>query len=146
MNSQNSKVIVERSGLTAKVILNRPEKRNSLDDQMIVDLRQTIDSLSEDNETKSVVITGAGGNFCSGLYLEYLNKISQFDILQNKEDSLKFKELLCSIYNCKKPTIAMVSGYALAGGCGIATACDLIIASDNSQFGYTEVKIGLFLR
>jgi methylglutaconyl-CoA hydratase len=142
MIPNNSKILVERSGLTAKVILNRPEKRNSLDEQMIIDLRQTIDQLSEDKETKSIVITGAGGNFCSGLYLEYLNKISQFDILQNKEDSLKFKELLCSIYNCKKPTIAMVSGYALAGGCGIATACDIIIASDNSQFGYTEVKIG----
>ncbi|HEY5534340.1 MAG TPA: enoyl-CoA hydratase/isomerase family protein [Ignavibacteria bacterium] len=133
---------MEKKGLTATVTLNRPEKRNSLDEQMIIDLRTAIDELSEDKETKSIVITGAGGNFCSGLYLEYLNRISNYDILQNKEDSLKFKELLCSIYNCKKPTIAKVHGYALAGGCGIATACDIIIASDQSQFGYTEVKIG----
>jgi methylglutaconyl-CoA hydratase len=142
MSSDNSKILVEKNGLTATVTLNRPEKRNSLDEQMIIDLKNAIDKLSEDNETKSIVITGAGENFCSGLYLEYLNKISQYDILQNKEDSLKFKELLCSIYNCKKTTIAKVHGYALAGGCGIATACDIIIASNKSQFGYTEVKIG----
>ncbi|HEY5123047.1 MAG TPA: enoyl-CoA hydratase/isomerase family protein [Ignavibacteria bacterium] len=142
MSSDKSKILVEKKGLTATVTLNRPEKRNSLDEQMIIDLKTAIDKLSEDKETKSIVITGAGGNFCSGLYLEYLNQISNYDILQNKEDSLKFKELLCSIYNCKKPTIAKVHGYALAGGCGIATACDIIIASDQSQFGYTEVKIG----
>jgi len=142
MNPDKIKILVEKSGLTARVILNRPEKRNSLDEEMITGLKEKIDELSEDKDVKSIVITGAGENFCSGLYLDYLNKISQYDILQNKEDSLKFKELLCSIYNCKKPTIAVVKGYALAGGCGIATACDIIIASDKSQFGYTEVKIG----
>ena len=142
MNPDKNNILVEKNGLTAKVILNRPEKRNSLDEKMIMQLKETIDELSEDKETKSILITGAGENFCSGLYLDYLNRISQYDILQNKEDSLKFKELLCSIYNCKKPTISMVKGYALAGGCGIATACDIIIASDKSQFGYTEVKIG----
>jgi methylglutaconyl-CoA hydratase len=142
MKSDNSKILVNKTGLTARVVLNRPEKRNSLDEEMILLLKENIDELSEDKETKSIIITGAGGNFCSGLYLEYLNKISQFDILENKLDSLKYKELLCSIYNCKKPTIAMVNGFALAGGCGIATACDIIVASDNSQFGYTEVKIG----
>jgi len=120
MKSDNSKILVNKTGLTVRVVLNRPEKRNSLDEEMISLLKESIDELSEDKETKSIIITGAGGNFCSGLYLEYLNKISQFDILENKLDSLKYKELLCSIYNCKKPTIAMVNGFALAGGCGIA--------------------------
>ena len=69
---------------------------------------------------KSIVITGAGGNFCSGLFLEYLNRIQEFDVLQNKQDSENYKELLLTIYSCPKPTIAMVDGYALAGGCGIA--------------------------
>jgi len=142
MKTGNSKILVEKKGLTARLILNRPEKRNSLDEDMIQGLKENVDELSEDKETKSIVITGAGGNFCSGLCLEYLNRITKFDILQNKQDSQSFKELLCSIYNCKKPTIAMVRGYALAGGCGIATACDIIVASDKSQFGYTEVKIG----
>jgi methylglutaconyl-CoA hydratase len=127
---------------TKKIILNRPDKRNSLDDVMIRELTEAINDFSEDAETRSIVITGAGGNFCSGLYLDYLHKISEFDVLQNKKDSQNYKNLLLAIYNCRKPVIAMVDGYALAGGCGIASACDIIVASDKAQFGYTEVKIG----
>lgn len=142
MENKNSKILVIESGLTKKLILNRPEKRNSLDEEMIAGITDAMNKFSSDKETKSVIITGAGGNFCSGLYLDYLNKISEFDILENKQDSENFKNMLLSIYNCKKPTIAMVNGYALAGGCGIASACDIIVASDKAQFGYTEVKIG----
>ena len=142
MENKNSKILVIDSGLTKKLILNRPEKRNSLDEEMILEITGAMNSFSSDKETKSVIITGAGGNFCSGLYLDYLNKISEYNILENKQDSENFKNMLLSIYNCKKPTIAMVNGYALAGGCGIASACDIIVASDKAQFAYTEVKIG----
>ncbi|HCA41761.1 MAG TPA: methylglutaconyl-CoA hydratase [Bacteroidetes bacterium] len=136
------KILVESYNATKKVILNRPEKRNSLDEEMILELTSVFTELSDDKNTKSIVISGAGGNFCSGLFLDYLQKISEFDILQNKEDSTKFKNMLMAIYTCKKPVIAQVEGYALAGGCGIASVCDIIVASDDAQFGYTEVKIG----
>jgi methylglutaconyl-CoA hydratase len=138
----NSKIIVEEKGMTGRITLNRPDKRNSLDDEMISDITAAIKSYSENDGIKSIVITGAGGNFCSGLFLEYLNKIQAFDVLENKKDSTNYKDLLMSIYTCPKPTIAMVDGYALAGGCGVASACDLIVASDKAQFGYTEVRIG----
>jgi methylglutaconyl-CoA hydratase len=137
-----SRILIEETGPTKKIILNRPEKRNSLDEEMITELTDAFKNYSEDNITKTIVLTGAGGNFCSGLFLDYLQKISEYDIIQNKSDSGKFRELLLSIYNCRKPVIAMVDGYALAGGCGIASACDLIVATDKSQLGYTEVKIG----
>lgn len=142
MKSKNQKILVAGKGLTKKIILNRPEKRNALDEEMIEELTGIMKRLDKDDGTKTVIITGSGGNFCSGLFLDYLNKISEFDILENKKDSAAYKDLLLSIYNCTKPTVAMVDGYALAGGCGIATACDLIVASDKAQFGYTEVKIG----
>ncbi len=142
MKKRFSKILIEEKGRTKKIILNRPDKRNSLDAEMISDITEAMNFFSGDGETKSVVISGAGGNFCSGLFLDYLNKIQDFDVLQNKKDSNNYKNLLLSIYNCTKPTIAMVDGYALAGGCGIASACDLIVASDKSQFGYTEVRIG----
>ena len=135
-------IIVEEIEHTKKIILNRPEKRNSLDEEMIEELTLTFKNLSADKETKSIILSGAAGNFCSGLYLDYLQKISEYDILKNKADSQKFRDLLFGIYNCKKPVIAMVEGYALAGGCGIASACDLVVAAEDSQFGYTEVKIG----
>lgn len=137
-----NKILTEQLGHTKKIILNRPEKRNSLDEEMIHELTEAFKLTSEDKETKTILLTGAGGNFCSGLYLDYLQKISDYDILENKLDSQKFKNLLVNIYTCKKTVIAMVDGYALAGGCGIASACDLIVASSNAQFGYTEVKIG----
>lgn len=135
-------IIVEEIEQTKKIILNRPEKRNSLDEEMIEELTLTFKNLSADKETKSIILSGAAGNFCSGLYLDYLQKISEYDILENKADSQKFRDLLFGIYNCKKPVIAMVEGYALAGGCGIASACDILVAAEDSQFGYTEVKIG----
>ena len=137
-----NKILVEDLGQTKKIILNRPEKRNSLDEEMISELSDAFRKYSDDTETKTIILTGAGGNFCSGLFLDYLQKISEYDILQNKNDSQKFKNLLLAIYNCRKPVIAMVDGYALAGGCGIASACDIIISTDKAQFGYTEVKIG----
>lgn len=126
----------------AEIVLNRPEKMNSLDEELIHDLDDMMKDFSVNDEVQAVVITGANDNFCSGLYLDYLQKISEYDILQNKEDSRKFKNMLLSIYNCKKPVIAKVKGYCLAGGCGIASACDIIVADETAKFGYTEVKIG----
>jgi methylglutaconyl-CoA hydratase len=126
----------------AEIVLNRPEKMNSLDEELIHDLGDMMRDFSVNEEVRVVVITGAADNFCSGLYLDYLQKISEYDILQNKEDSRKFKNMLMSIYNCSKPVIAKVKGYCLAGGCGIASACDIIVADESAKFGYTEVKIG----
>jgi methylglutaconyl-CoA hydratase len=142
MGTNNDKILIIDNKQTKKIILNRPDKRNSLDEEIINGIIDAINIFSNDSETRSVIITGAGGNFCSGLNLDYLHKISEFDIIENKKDSENFKNLLLTIYRCNKPTIAMVEGYALAGGCGIASACDLIVASDKAQFGYTEVKIG----
>jgi len=135
-------ILLYEKGLTGRITLNRPDKRNSLDDVMVKEIKDAINDYARSESIKSIVITGAGGNFCSGLFLEYLNKIQEFDVLQNKQDSENYKDLLLTIYSCPKPTIAMVDGYALAGGCGIASACDLIVAADKAQFGYTEVKIG----
>lgn len=131
----------EENGIT-EVTLNRPEKMNSLDETLISELTQLFKDMSSNDNIRVVILTGAGGNFCSGLYLDYLRKISEFDLEQNREDSKKFRDLLLAVQNCSKPVIAKVSGYALAGGCGLASACDIIIADETAKFGYTEVKIG----
>ncbi|MBK8552791.1 MAG: enoyl-CoA hydratase/isomerase family protein [Ignavibacteria bacterium] len=92
-----NKILVEEINQTKKIVLNRPEKRNSLDEEMISELVDVFSKFSEDTVTKTIILTGAGGNFCSGLFLDYLQKISEYDILQNKEDSRKFKNLLLSV-------------------------------------------------
>lgn len=135
-------IVYKVEGGIANIILNRPEKMNSLDEDLIFGLTDMFNDFNTNEEVKCIVLSGNGGNFCSGLYLDYLQKISEYNILQNKEDSKRFKDMLLSIYNCSKPVIAKVSGYALAGGCGIASCCDFIIADDTAKFGYTEVKIG----
>jgi methylglutaconyl-CoA hydratase len=135
-------IIYEESGGIARVTLNRPEKMNSLDEVLIVELTQLFVDLNSNENVRSVILTGAGGNFCSGLYLDYLQKISQFDLSENKADSHRFKDMLLAIYNCSKPVIAKVSGFALAGGCGIAACSDIIVADETAKLGYTEVKIG----
>ncbi len=135
-------LLVEKDGSTALVTLNRPAKRNSLDQSLIGGLTQAFEALGADESVRVIVLSGVGEHFCSGLYLNYLEEISQFGTLENLKDSQHFLDLLLSIYRCPKPVIAKVQGYALAGGCGIASACDLIVADESAVFGYTETRFG----
>ncbi len=135
-------LLVTRDKLTATVTLNRPAKRNSLDPELMGGIVRAFSELSEDKTVRAIILTGAGGHFCSGLYLNYLKDISEFGVSENLRDSERFKNVLLTIFRCPKPVIAKVQGYALAGGCGIASACDLIIADTSAKFGYTEVKFG----
>ncbi len=128
---------------TAIIILNRPEKRNALNPELVYQLKKAIANSESDKAVKSIIITGEGTAFCAGADLEYLNMIKDFSPLENEKDSKNLTELFKSIYFCSKPTIAAVNGPAIAGGCGLATVCDYVFADKNkSKFGYTEVKIG----
>ncbi len=90
-----------------------------------------------------VIITGEGKSFCAGADLSYLNDLKEYSSLENEEDSKSLAELFLRIYNFSKPTIAAVNGAAIAGGCGLASVCDIIIADQHhAKFGYSEVKIG----
>ncbi|MBK8381773.1 MAG: enoyl-CoA hydratase/isomerase family protein [Ignavibacteria bacterium] len=79
-----NKILTEEKDNTVKITLNRPEKRNSLDEEMISELTDAFGKFSDDKKTRSIILTGSGGNFCSGLYLDYLQKISEYDILKTK--------------------------------------------------------------
>lgn len=128
---------------TAILTLNRPEKRNALHPFLVEQLKNKLVEFEKDNSVKSLIITGEGNTFCSGADLEYLQKISKNSTLENYEDSKSLAEMFLMIYEFPKPTIAAVNGSAIAGGCGLASVCDFIVAHpDKSKFGYTEVKIG----
>lgn len=125
------------------ITLSRPEKHNALDDLMVTELSDALLKAHKDQQAKVVVIKGEGESFCSGADLGYLQKISQFDFHQNQEDSVHLMKLFLQIYTHRKPVIALVHGNALAGGCGLATVCDLVVASrETARFGYTEVRLG----
>jgi methylglutaconyl-CoA hydratase len=125
------------------ITLSRPEKHNALDDLMISELTSAFQSAQRDNEVKVIMLKGEGESFCSGADLEYLQRISKYDFNQNQEDSNTLMRLFLHIYTQRKPVIAVIQGNAIAGGCGLATVCDIIIASkETAHFGYTEVKLG----
>jgi methylglutaconyl-CoA hydratase len=143
MKEKKSPVIYQVEGTVATITLNRPEKRNALNDELIGGLKRALRE-TQDNETVRVaVITGAGADFCSGADLSALQKISESSITENLEDAASLMELFALIrHGVRVPVVAAVRGRALAGGCGLATACDLVLASASARFGYPEVKIG----
>jgi len=124
------------------ILLNRPEKRNALNSKLIAALKSALTDAETDESLRAIVIRGAGQDFCSGADLVALQKISENTFEENVADAGKLAELFLTIRNVSLPVIAAVHGRALAGGCGLATACDLVIATRAARFGYPEVKIG----
>ncbi|MHB8578801.1 MAG: enoyl-CoA hydratase/isomerase family protein [Ignavibacteriaceae bacterium] len=125
------------------ILLNRPEKRNALHPKLIQLLTEKLIEIENDKNVKVVIISGEGKSFSAGADLEYLNMLNTFSILKKEEDSENLGKMFLQLYNLSKPTIAAVNGAAIAGGCGLASCCDFIIADkQNAKFGYSEIKIG----
>ena len=125
------------------ITLNRPEKRNALNPELVESIKTKLGEVEKEENVKTLIITGEGKAFCAGADLEYLNKLQDYSSTDNEKDSEELAELFLKIYNFPKPTIAAVNGAAIAGGCGLASVCDLIVADEKyAKFGYSEVKIG----
>ncbi len=135
-------VLYSVEGAVARVTLNRPEKRNALNDAVIAGIKDGLRKAANDDNVRVVVISGAGKDFCSGADLSALQKIAGASVAENTEDARSLLELFLLIRQVPVPVVAAVTGRALAGGCGLATACDLVLASASARFGYPEVKIG----
>jgi methylglutaconyl-CoA hydratase len=139
---EQSPVIYAVEGAIALVTLNRPEKRNALNDALVSALKEALRDADGREEVRAVLLTGSGADFCSGADLSALQKISESSITENLEDAQALMELFALIRRVRVPVVAAVRGRALAGGCGLATACDIVLASRSARFGYPEVKIG----
>ena len=137
-----SEILTTKEDSILTITLNRPEKRNALNDALITELKTALREADKDETLHSIVIKGAGKDFCSGADLSALQKISESSVLENLEDAESLMELFSLIRKIKIPVIAAVHGRALAGGCGLATACDIVLATESARFGYPEVKIG----
>jgi methylglutaconyl-CoA hydratase len=126
----------------ARVTLNRAEKRNALHPELIAGLNAALMRSAEDGNVRVVLITGAGQDFCSGADLAALDRAAEAGVMDHLSAARELANVFLAIRKHPRPVVAAVRGRALAGGCGLATACDLILASESSQFGYPEVKIG----
>jgi methylglutaconyl-CoA hydratase len=135
-------IVSETSGSIRVLTLNRPEKRNALNDELIAGLKAALREADADESLRCIIIRGAGKDFCSGADLSAIQKIATASYEENVEDARSLAELFLLIRSVRVPVIAAVHGRALAGGCGLATACDLVVATKTARFGYPEVKIG----
>ncbi len=135
-------IIYETRNGAVFITLNRPAKRNALNDQLIADLGQAIAEAETDQQIRVIVLRGAGKDFCAGADLSQLEKSAQASIIENIEGATEMADLFIAMRKLKKPILAAVHGRALAGGAGLASACDMVIAARSAQFCYTETKIG----
>ena len=127
----------------AFITLNRPEKRNAIHPEMANQIVSKLEEIKSDDSIKVLIITGEGKSFCAGADLEYLKSLKDKSVRENEIDTENLAKMFLSIYNFPKPVIAAVNGAAIAGGCGLASACDFVVADKlHSKFGYSEVKIG----
>ncbi|WP_443947193.1 enoyl-CoA hydratase/isomerase family protein [Pedobacter sp. AW1-32] len=135
-------VIYEVKDQVGTITLNRPEKRNALNPELITALTNTFLEASEDDNAKVLILKANGEAFSAGADLQYLQQIQKNTFEENVADTNLLKKLFTTVYYLPKIVIAQVEGAAIAGGCGLATICDFIFATPESNFGYTEVKIG----
>src|SRR5262245_17997507 len=129
-----------RDGI-AFITINRPDKLNALNDQVMLELSHAVDRIATESEIKGAILTGAGPkSFIAGADIGDLSRQGPFD---GKARAMRGQGVLRRLETCGKPVIAAVNGYALGGGCELAMACHLRLASDTAKFGQPEVKLGI---
>jgi methylglutaconyl-CoA hydratase len=138
-----SGVLVERDGGVARVWLDRPERRNAFDADVIAGLSEAFASLAEDATLRAVVLAGRGAAFCAGGDLEWMRASGELPHEQNVADAERLAAMFAAVDSCPVPVIGRVHGAALGGGTGLACCCDIVLAREDARFGFTEVRLGL---
>jgi enoyl-CoA hydratase len=143
MTSSEGLVLYDRRDGAALITINRPEQRNALNNNVLADLIAAVERASQDPEVVALVLRGAGDRaFCAGADLTEMG--SKQDALAEHRGRGALTRLFRALWAAGKPTIARVEGYCLAGGFGLALACDIVLATPGSVFGAPEVKVGLW--
>src|SRR5499427_4889826 len=123
--------------------IKRPEVRNAFNEAMIAELAAAFDQLDADLSVRAIVLAGRGKVFCAGADLNWMRRMGEMDFEENRRDAMAFGAMLNRLHRMKKPTIARVHGAAFAGGMGLIAACDMAVASTETEFAVSEVRLGL---
>lgn len=134
---------VKKEGHLGIITLNRPEKRNAMNAQMIQELSQVFSQFGSETDIRVVLLTGNGEHFCAGADINWMKSIGTLTETDNVKDAEQLAKLLYQLYQFPKPTIALAHGAVLGGGLGILSVCDIAIAAKSSSFGFPEAKIGI---
>jgi methylglutaconyl-CoA hydratase len=136
-------LILQQDQHLATVTLNRPEVRNAFNETSILEIGRVFAQLSEDASVRAVVLAANGPAFCAGADLNWMKKMASYSHAENHADAGQLATMLRNIYLCNKPVIAKVQGDCYAGGMGLVTACDIIVAQRSVNFCLSEVRLGL---
>jgi enoyl-CoA hydratase len=142
MSDAYQTIRLQRSGAVALLTLARPQRLNAIDKRMLGELAHALDGVERDEEVRALVVTGAGGNFSSGFDLKEQMESRPSGVDAWREILDRDFSTVMRFWHLKKPTIAAVQGYCLAGGCELALCCDITIASEDAVFGEPELKFG----
>lgn len=134
---------IERAGGVATVWMNRPDVHNAFNAQLIADLTDACAHLDADDSVRVVVLAGRGKSFSAGADLNWMKAAAAASEQENLEDARRLAAMLHALAHLGKPTIARVHGAALGGGMGLASACDICVASPRAVFATSEVKFGI---
>ncbi len=130
-------------GGVARVTLARPEVRNAFNAELIAELRSCFEQLSQDDAVRVVVLAGEGRAFCGGADVNWMRGALDLSYDENMADAEALSDMFRAIDCCRKPVVGRIHGVALGGGAGLAAVCDIVVASDETIFGFTEVKLGI---
>ncbi len=142
MNHSSIKISNYENGIV-RVTLNRPEKHNAFDDELIAQLTSTLHELDQDDSVRVLILDAAGKSFSAGADLNWMKKMSEYSLDENRQDSQYLADLMASLYGMQCITIASVQGATYGGGVGLVACCDMAVASVNASFCFSEVKLGL---
>ena len=134
---------IERAGGVATVWMNRPEVHNAFNAELISELTAACRALGEDESARVVVLAGRGKSFSAGADLNWMKAAAAASVEENRGDARRLAGMLRALAELEKPTIARVHGAALGGGMGLASACDICVASEKASFATSEVKFGI---
>jgi methylglutaconyl-CoA hydratase len=134
---------LEIANQAATIWLNRPDVHNAMNAEMIAEIVDAFEKVTDMGDVRYVVLRGRGKSFCAGADLNYMKGSATFGFEENYQDGLKLARCFNVIYTCSKPTIAIVHGAAIGGANGLLAACDMVYCLDDTKFAFAEVKLGI---
>ena len=136
---------VERDGASARVTLARPEVRNAFNAELIAELRAAFEALAVEppDALRGVVLAGEGGVFCAGADVEWMRAAVALSVDDNERDAAAMQAMFAAIEDCPVPVVARVAGAALGGGMGLCAVADIVVATADATFGFSETKLGI---
>src|SRR5436190_14076794 len=143
MGVELERLQVEYDGPVARIWMNRPDLRNAFDGLMITELRRVLFDLRSVDAVRVVVLGGRGPSFCAGADLQWMKAMAAFTREENLREAQALADLFFTVYESPKPIVARVQGAALGGGAGLVAASDIPVAALGTQFGFTEVRLGI---